>query len=170
LSVFYAYFFEEFWEAHRDEYIIAAISHTKLASPGMLLPSRTALKQRANPFWHPRELSKFIHKIQHRLVKTAMDRDGEQEEANSRTKKILFLCDGSLELAPQNMVVSEWSRWQLSLHATVDAWGTSEGDVVLDLGLDSAEIDQRMEIFGGTARYGLCCDEVKLSRAKRDLL
>jgi hypothetical protein len=107
LSVFYAYFFEEFWEAHRDEYIIAAISHTKLASPGMRLPSRTALKQRANPFWHPRELSKFIHKIQHRLVKTAMDRDGEQEEANSRTKKILFLCDGSLELAPQNMVVSE---------------------------------------------------------------
>jgi cytochrome c2 len=72
----------------------------------MRLPSRTALKQGAN-IWHPRELSKFIHKIQHRLVKTAMDRDGEQEEANSRTKKILFLCDGSLELAPQNMVVSE---------------------------------------------------------------
>ncbi|KAE9185218.1 hypothetical protein PF004_g23423 [Phytophthora fragariae] len=45
-----------------------------------------------------------------------------------------------------------------------------EAALVLDLGLDDAEIDSRVEVFGGTARFCLSRDTNKITLAKERLV
>jgi hypothetical protein len=96
-----------------------------------------------------------------------MEQNKEGKEVT--VKKILLLCDGPPKARRPNMVVftspnDEWFRKndKDGHFLSMPLWTSDElqkSALVLELGLDDAEIDKRVEIFGGAARYCLHRDQ-----------
>ncbi|KAE9007423.1 hypothetical protein PR002_g16198 [Phytophthora rubi] len=179
-SVSYAYCFEEFWKAHRDEWIVVAVSYDKNEEATQFAVYEDGVETTRVSHADEDTLLTVLRGLQHQLDKLAEDQDGKSEETKKKIKKILLLCDGVPKTRRTNMVVftspnDEWLRRNGTdgKFLFMPLWTSDElqeAALVLGLGLDDAEIDRRVEVFGGTARFCLSRDTNKITLAKERLV
>ncbi|KAE9064516.1 hypothetical protein PF010_g28578 [Phytophthora fragariae] len=114
-SVFYAYCFEAFCKAHRDEWIVVAVSYDKNGEATELAVYEDGVETTRVTYADEETILTVLRDLQRQLGKMAGYQDGKGEETKEKIKKILLLCDGVPKTRRPNMVVftspnEEWFR------------------------------------------------------------
>ncbi|KAE8877175.1 hypothetical protein PF005_g28710 [Phytophthora fragariae] len=179
-SVFYAYCFEEFCKAHRDEWIVVAASYDKNGAATQFAVFEDGVETTRVTYADENTLLTVLTGLQHQLDKLAEDQDGKSEETKEKIKKILLLCDGTPKTRRPNMVMftspsDEWFRINETDEDLLfmPLWTSDElqeAALVLELGLDDDEIDRRVHVFGGTACFCLSRDASEVTLAQEKLV
>ncbi|KAE8973807.1 hypothetical protein PR003_g34986 [Phytophthora rubi] len=78
-SVFYAYFFEEFWKAHSDDWIVVAASYDKNGAATQFAVFEDGVETTRVTYADEDTLLTVLSGLQHQLGKLAEDQDGTSE-------------------------------------------------------------------------------------------
>ncbi|KAE8877118.1 hypothetical protein PF003_g38705 [Phytophthora fragariae] len=140
-SVFYAYCFEAFCKAHRDEWIVVAVSYDKNGEATEFAVYEDGVETTRVTYADEETILTVLRDLQRQLGKMAGYQDGKGEETKEKIKKILLLCDGVPKTRRPNMVV-----------------------------FTSPNEECRVEVFRGTARFCLSRDASEVTLAKERLV